>query len=609
MQAWCFGSKAMNTPRPKNWDWHLISLLPWVGCFDWNLSSTTMNKMILKAILALPIICAPYFSTAQCGTVLEAADTSWIYQLPWVGNNAILLEFLQQGGEETFRTNNLATSPCGGTTAASHRIPVQAHILFNTDSTGGFEPFLIDSVIRLVNGIHILNNTGIQFYLVCEPQRFYNTELAQEIDEKPDTDQLFSLFDSEAAVDVFFIDTALFDAFGLARYPNAAHPFHTWVITDRAAIADIAETLTHEFGHCFNLFHTGDGIRCGSGFNATCNACKQEAVSRSRGQGLFCTPIGQLKCELNGDFLCDTPADPGLSRGDNLQNCMLTPSTSGDIDDEDHWGDTWLPMVENIMSYATNCRTTFTTMQEAVMVGTINTYIPNYAATTLNDFDVFEPNNHARSGTILQNGDVQCHTFHWTPLNASEFRPCDVDWFRFGLANPGMVSVKTSEVLYQPQPDTYLELFDANMSLIASNDSLNGSDFAWIRHLNLAAGNYFVRVTNLSSYPSDASRGHYTISLTTGPLLDAGLEIVPAIQMQISPQPSNGEIQLYLAAGQPGNYEISVRDAKGVCQRRLVHSMAPGDRLAMDLTSLPKGLYFLEVRLKDKTSRTKIVLQ
>jgi hypothetical protein len=568
-----------------------------------------MKKTIIQACFALAWVIMPCFVSAQCATILEAADTAWIYQLPWVGNNAILLQYLQEAEEETFRTHNLAASPCGGTTTGSLRVPIQAHIIFNTDSTGGFEPYLVDSVIRLVNEIHMQNGTGIQFYLVCEPTRFYNSGLAQEIEDRNDSNQLFGLFDSDAAVDVFFVDTALVNGFGLARYPNDTYPFHAWVLTDRSAVPHIAETLTHELGHCFNLFHTGDGISCGSQYNYKCNTCKQEAVSRSRGQGLFCTPIGNLKCELNGDYLCDTPADPGLVNNDNLQNCAFTASTSGDIPDEDKWGDTWVPVVENIMSYAPTCRTAFSPMQAAVMASTINSYIPNYFATTLNDFDVFEPNNHAPSGTILLNGDAQCHTFHWTPLNASEFRPCDEDWFRFGLAQPRMVSVKTSEVLYQPQPDTYLELFDANMFLIASNDSLNGSDFAWIRHLNLAAGNYFVRVTNKSAYPFDASRGHYTISLTTGALLDVESTINPAFQMQVSPQPSNGEIQLHLNAGKPGNYEIKVWDTKGVCHLQSISYLAPGDRQSLDLTTLPKGLYLLESRQKDKFSRTKLVLQ
>lgn len=568
-----------------------------------------MKKMIQKALLALACALLPFFAYPQCGTVLEAADTAWIYQLPWVGNNAILLQYLQENETGTFRASGPAADPCGGTTAGSRRVPIQAHIVFNTDSTGGFEPYLIDSVIRLVNQIHTFNNTGIQFYLVCEPYRFYDTELAQEIEDKVDSNRLFALFNSAAAVDVFFVDTVLANANGLARYPNDSYPFHTWVLTSRPSLHDIAETLAHELGHCFNLFHTAEANCYLGAYNYECGRCKQEAVSRTRGQGLFCTPVGNLKCELNGDFLCDTPADPGLVPGDNLQNCNFIPSITGDIDDEDKWGDTWTPMVENMMSFGRTCRTTFTPMQEAVMVGTINTYIPNYAATTLNDFDVFEPDNHAQSGTILQNGDVQCHTFHWTPLNATEFRPCDVDWFRFGLAQPRMVSIKTSEVLYQPQPDTYLELFDANMTLLASNDSLNGTDFGWIRHLNLAAGGYHVRVSNLSPYPGDASRGHYTISLTTGPLTDVSTPLDNPFHFTAFPNPSTGALRVELRSGLPGVYSIKVVDMQGVAHHDAQAVLSPGDGVGLELGGIPGGLYMLEVRRGERVARTKIALR
>ena len=71
--------------------------------------------------------------------------------------------------------------------------------------------------------------------------------------------------------------------------------------------------------------------------------------------------MGQKKCEVNGDLLCDTAADPYLYGLVNY-NCLYTGGGT------DNWGDLWIPNTNNIMSYtASECMNYFSPMQIAKM--------------------------------------------------------------------------------------------------------------------------------------------------------------------------------------------------------------------------------------------------
>src|SRR5690606_36074949 len=80
-------------------------------------------------------------------------------------------------------------------------------------------------------------------------------------------------------------------------------------------------------------------------------------------------------CEVNGDQLCDTPADPGLFRENRVpasyvgNNCTY----QSNLDGTDNWGDQWQPNTNNVMSYSTStCFENFSILQFGKMSG----YVP-----------------------------------------------------------------------------------------------------------------------------------------------------------------------------------------------------------------------------------------
>jgi hypothetical protein len=402
----------------------------------------------------------------DCGTRLSPSDSTWVRSLPWFGNNGYLLGLLSFVNESR-KSETLTATACGGTTTANFRVPIQATIVQSDDSLGSATPAQVDSIIKLLNQLYWVNQTDIQFYQICEPKYLYNTTYSQNLADLNASLQMFSLVDTDGAIDVFFLDSASLGVNGYARFPANTYPLHTWVLTNRPTLSDVTETLAHEIGHTLNLLHTYEGSFCRDWpsptfFNYECGECGQESVSRTRGQGAPCDFIGFLKCEVNGDLLCDTPGDPVLIQNDNLSICAFSPVSSTNRLNRDHWGDTWAPDETNFMSSATGCRSTFTPMQTAILIGSVTSYIPNFFPRVENDFDVFEPDNYPETATLLPIGDVQCHTFHWSPLSPNEFSACDSDWYRVEVPAGGSLAIKTFAVPGQPEPDTYLELFDSH---------------------------------------------------------------------------------------------------------------------------------------------------
>lgn len=107
---------------------------------------------------------------------------------------------------------------------------------------------------------------------------------------------------------------------------------------------------------------------------------------------LCVSTVGKKKCEVNGDFLCDTAADPGLTPGDvGVYSCKYIGVGT------DNWGKPWDPNANNIMSYsANNCRNYFTPMQVAKMIfykDLMDVQYPTFNITGPNYLCIGEPTN------------------------------------------------------------------------------------------------------------------------------------------------------------------------------------------------------------------------
>ena len=115
-------------------------------------------------------------------------------------------------------------------------------------------------------------------------------------------------------------------------------------------------TLTHEMGHYFGLLHTHGSSNCGSAANAT-----NELVDGSN-------------CQTAGDYVCDTPADPGLL-GAGCSAFQVDASCNYIGTARDSRGMAFSPDVNNIMSYSrSSCRTRLSAGQYSRINATFKQY-------------------------------------------------------------------------------------------------------------------------------------------------------------------------------------------------------------------------------------------
>ncbi len=255
--------------------------------------------------------------------------------------------------------------------------------------------------------------------------------------------------------------------------------------------------------------------------NADNGRCYQEPVSRDRrvsGDGAFC-PYSWMtgnprKCEINGDRLSDTEADPQINALTELTGCAYSRG------DADRWGDAWNPDTRNLMSYAGNCREWFTPMQVAVMNYHMLKFFAEYSFVfRYPEFDVYEPNNLPQNAQPINLNADQLHTFHWQPevrvSGAAE--ACDEDWVRFNITTAQPIKIETKAVAGKSTPDTEITLFRneaGTLVQVAADDDAGEGTLSRLS-LSLIAGDYRLRITQKNAYPAPESRGHYLVEVGT----------------------------------------------------------------------------------------------
>jgi hypothetical protein len=113
--------------------------------------------------------------------------------------------------------------------------------------------------------------------------------------------------------------------------------------------------------------------------------------------------------------------------------------------------------------------------------------------------DEYEPDNDSNSARQIEIGTSQQHTFH----NSN-----DVDWFKFQITQPGRYTIRARGV-NSNRLDTYIELFDSNMSPIDDDDDGGESVDARLS-LQLESGLYYLKAECLDEEPGQP----YTISVS-----------------------------------------------------------------------------------------------
>ncbi|HNP17546.1 MAG TPA: zinc-dependent metalloprotease [Fulvivirga sp.] len=333
-------------------------------------------------------------SSIECST--PNLDSATAVNLPYYNNNQIIENYLQQNGYDELEYISFpSTQPLARTSSTflepNFLIPLNIFIYRN--AANNVNSAITEAEARdfvcIVNEIFRDANTGIQFYtnrVEIEANNFFRRNVSTTLHVYDMWSRKRYIPDNSKGINVHFIrnNSEPEDGFGKASVPYYPTPpygdYSLYVRTHvnpngtQLSPENISGTFAHELGHTLGLLHTHHPGRLLSlAFNeenaTISNGCYQESVSRTREnkwyQGCPSTS-GLKKCAINGDFLCDTDADPNQGgRGDG--NCNYNYPSSGDFR-TDNWGALWTPPTHNVMSYTTNnCRDEFSRSQIGIM--------------------------------------------------------------------------------------------------------------------------------------------------------------------------------------------------------------------------------------------------
>ncbi|WP_346085009.1 M43 family zinc metalloprotease [Sphingobacterium ginsenosidimutans] len=204
-------------------------------------------------------------------------------------------------------------------------IKIVFYIVRDNNGVGGFNAADIPTIMRNLNDAYNPHN----IFLYHVGVEYINNSTYVDLDVNANNNEFPGLISSKSSSNAinFYLVNSIFSSQG--SYAGMAEniPSRNLVVANQSALST---TSAHEVGHCLNLFHT----------------------HRGPGEGGCAEAPNGSNCSSCGDYVCDTPADPGLGSGNvDFSTCTYIG------------GNGFYPAVNNIMSYAAWCRDRFTNGQ------------------------------------------------------------------------------------------------------------------------------------------------------------------------------------------------------------------------------------------------------
>lgn len=236
--------------------------------------------------------------------------------------------------------------PSGGSTFQDH----VAHVI---EAIDGANSFLGEAInLKLCNASEITSDNYFGLLI--------NTEF----------EALYDLYHDPNAVTIYIVDELLASPVqtvaGAATFP--------WFDYNMIALSGGGvnlHTLAHEMGHFLGLLHTHQNDYRYTPENewnpllnpALCDCCDclPEAFVPDQDICSNCSEPCDCDCTNSGDFICDTPVDPGTDYCSSIceeENCPVTLTISGQS-----MSFTYQPDKKNLMSYYQGCREYFSLQQ------------------------------------------------------------------------------------------------------------------------------------------------------------------------------------------------------------------------------------------------------
>ncbi|TVR82554.1 MAG: hypothetical protein EA409_04690, partial [Saprospirales bacterium] len=198
------------------------------------------------------------------------------------------------------------------------------------------------------------NDYGIYFAWDCEINYIDNNWFrVSNPNLQTYKDSLFNQASNADGIDIFLLRTSTFGGGGYANGVGSESQFFVYGTLSSQTLG-LTSVVSHEMGHVLYLWHTHRGCETGN-WEFTENY-----------------HLDTVNCEVAGDFLCDTPADP-LIWGNVNSSCEWNGQPHAGCEPFEPIGN-YNPDPTNIMSYTRpNCMISFSDQQVQRMHNSIET--------------------------------------------------------------------------------------------------------------------------------------------------------------------------------------------------------------------------------------------
>jgi hypothetical protein len=304
----------------------------------------------------------------------------------WCGTDQALEEYFQQNPQERLKYENemmrfARQMPNVQINKSNHKliVPVVVHVIHN-NGQGDISKAQIDDAIRVINEdfnklnadtsavrsvfSSLIEDMEIEFRLAkkdpngncTEGLTRTNNPSASLAPSNRNLPKSVIRWNTSMYLNIWVVNSISGggnNTLGFAQFPSSSQPASTYGIVIRAdqmggiglASSTDGRTLTHEVGHCLNLYHT---FQSGCGFS----------------------------CTSSGDFVCDTPPQSGShSNSCNFTiNSCNNDATGGSGGNPNPYSSNVPDQLENYMGYGLSCMGMFTPGQKNRVYAAFNTY-------------------------------------------------------------------------------------------------------------------------------------------------------------------------------------------------------------------------------------------
>jgi len=223
--------------------------------------------------------------------------------------------------------------------APPYFIPIAPHIVRRSDGTGGLPESRYQQAMADAN-VHFAN-TGMFFYTGTTIDYIDSDFYYFEVDTNSEINDLRTQNLVPGMINIYFTENMPYC--GISAFSTSS--VQSILMLNACTANDTGlgnhSTYSHEIGHFFDLYHTHETF------------FGDELVDGSN-------------CDVAGDLVCDTPADPLLDTSNVTVECVYVGSET------DSNGDRYEPDASQLMSYSRkHCRDNFSPESELRAVATL----------------------------------------------------------------------------------------------------------------------------------------------------------------------------------------------------------------------------------------------